>query len=174
MDSPADIPPDTKDWTWVIAAGCPECGFVPPDATEVAARTRATIPRWQAVLGRPDAPERPSPQVWSPLEYGCHVRDVCAVFGVRARLILTQDEPTFANWDQDQTAIQERYHAQDPADVALEYATEAERTAEIFERVPAGAWERPGRRSNGARFTTASLAVYFLHDLEHHLYDVAG
>lgn len=174
MSTPADIPPDTKDWTWVIASGCPECGFTPPPATEVAGRVRATIPRWQAVLARPDARDRPAPQVWSPLEYGCHVRDVCAVFGVRARLILAQEDPVFADWDQDQTAIDERYHEQDPADVADEYATEAERTAEIFERVPAGAWERRGVRSNGSEFTTATLAVYFLHDLEHHLHDVAG
>jgi len=29
-------------------------------------------------------------------------------------------------------------------------------------------------RSNGSQFTVETLAVYFLHDVEHHLYDVGA
>ncbi len=174
MDAPETITPEDKDWTWVIDSGCPDCGFAPGPATGVAAALRATIPRWATVLARADAAVRPAPQVWSPLEYACHVRDVCRIFGVRATLMLTQTDPSFANWDQDATAVAERYWEQDPADVSAEYAMEAERTAEIFERVPADAWGRRGFRSNGSEFTVATLAVYFLHDIAHHLHDVAG
>ena len=35
-------------------------------------------------------------------------------------------------------------------------------------------WDRSGRRSDGARFTVASLGRYHLHDVEHHLYDVGS
>jgi hypothetical protein len=35
-------------------------------------------------------------------------------------------------------------------------------------------WERPGRRSDGARFTVESIGRYYLHDIEHHLWDVTG
>ena len=41
------IVPDTKDWTWVLREGCPDCGFAAgefaPDA--VADRVRADLPR---------------------------------------------------------------------------------------------------------------------------------
>ena len=44
-------------------------------------------------------------------EYGCHVRDTCRIFRERLDLMLTQDDPVFANWDQDVTAVQARYWA---------------------------------------------------------------
>jgi hypothetical protein len=40
--------------------------------------------------------------------------------------------------------------------------------------VSGDAWERRGIRSNGSQFTVATLAVYFLHDVEHHLHDVGA
>ena len=47
-------------------------------------------------------------------------------------------------------------------------------TAGLFAAVGPDQWQRPGTRSNGSQFTVATLAVYFLHDLEHHLHDVGG
>ena len=35
-------------------------------------------------------------------------------------MVLATDDPTFANWDQDATAVQERYAEQDPVRVAGE------------------------------------------------------
>ena len=35
-------------------------------------------------------------------------------------------------------------------------------------------WHRTGARSDGARFTVATFARYFVHDPIHHLYDVTG
>lgn len=171
---PAEIPPDTKDWTWVIEAGCPECGWTPPPATEVATRVRATIPRWEAVLRRPDVAVRDRPERWSALEYGCHVRDVCLIFGGRLTQLLTEDDPTFADWDQDAAARAGGYHAQDPSTVAGEYTEAAAHTAGLFAAVRPEQWQRRGTRSNGSPFTVATLGAYFLHDLEHHLVDVAG
>lgn len=106
------------------------------------------------------------------LEYGCHVRDVLRLFGVRATLMLEQDDPRFANWDQDETAIAERYWEQDPAVVGREIEAAALQTATVFARPTGPQWERPGTRSNGSHFTVASLGVYFLHDLAHHVWDV--
>jgi hypothetical protein len=88
--------------------------------------------------------------------------------------MLTEENPTFANWDQDQTAAADRYHAQHPGTVAAEYAEAAGHTADAFAAVRADQWQRAGTRSNGSQFTVATLAVYFLHDLEHHLHDVHG
>jgi len=175
-DAPAAIEPDTKDWTWSISSRCAECGYDGPsvDPKSVAARLRASVPRWQAVLDRPGVATRPSPEVWSPLEYACHVRDVNRLFAERVTLMLVQDEPRFANWDQDETAVAERYWEQQPADVSSAYATNAETTAALFDAIEDGDWKRPGLRSDGAHFTVATIAVYLLHDIEHHLHDVYG
>jgi len=43
-----------------------------------------------------------------------------------------------------------------------------------FDRVHGEQWERPGRRSDGAHFTVATFARYFIHDPIHHLHDVTG
>jgi hypothetical protein len=47
---------------------------------------------------------RPTPEKWSPLEYACHVRDLLVLCDHRLDLMLTQDDPIFANWDQDEAA----------------------------------------------------------------------
>lgn len=64
------IAPDGKDWTWVIERPCPARHF---DAADVAARAD-------------DA-------AWSPLEYGCHVRDVHLVYAGRVRRMLAEADP---------------------------------------------------------------------------------
>jgi hypothetical protein len=173
---PEMVEPDTKDWTWVIGRRCPQCGFdgAATDPRGVAEAVRAAAPRWAAVLTRPDVRVRPAPAVWSPLEYGAHVRDAMRVFDERLRLMLTHDDPQFANWDQDAAAVEGRYHLQDPAVVSDELAAAAAAIAADFDAVPDDAWERPGRRSNGSAFTVATLAVYFLHDVRHHLHDVGA
>jgi hypothetical protein len=168
------IEPDTKDWTWVLDQPCPECGFdaarLTVDRIPGVIRDNATV--WEAVLTLEDAASRPDPTTWSPLEYACHVRDVNRIFDVRVGLMLDQDDPTFANWDQDETAIAERYAEQDPAAVSVELLDAAEAAAERYESVPPGAWGRRGFRSNGSEFTVESIGLYHLHDLVHHAWDV--
>jgi hypothetical protein len=169
------IEPDNKDWTWVLSSACTECGF---DAaavhhTEVADHIRADATAWLDRLGEPGAAERRQPAVWSTLEYGCHVRDVHRIFNHRAQLMLNEDEPRFPNWDQDETAIADDYASQDPATVAGELFDAASAVADTYAGVPADAWSRPGLRSNGSEFTIATIAIYHLHDIVHHAYDVS-
>src|SRR5262249_62262880 len=115
---------------------------------------------------------RPRPDRWSTLEYGCHVRDVFDIFGQRVELMLAGDGAAFANWDQDATAVAERYDRADPVAVAAAVGTNAERLAAVFDAVPDDAWSRTGVRSDGAEFTVESIGRYPLHDAIHHLYDV--
>lgn len=176
MSAHDDIEPDTKDWTWTIEQVCPDCGFaageVPPE--QVAGLVRELTTPWPEVLARPDVWERPRPQVWSPLEYGAHVRDVCDVFGARLQLMLTQDVPTFADWDQDAAALAKDYLAEDPDEVAAELDIAAGGLARGYTRVTGSAWGRGGIRSNGSEFTVLTLGQYALHDLAHHLWDVGA
>jgi hypothetical protein len=129
---------------------------------------------WTQVLAGPNATVRPAPQVWSPLEYACHVRDVLRVFNGRVELIRTQDDPQFPNWDQDATAIEDRYWEQDPTAVAAELREAAGIIAAAWASVRDDEWGRPGTRSNGSGFTLESLGRYFLHDIAHHLNDVGA
>ncbi len=172
MIEPASIRPDDRDWTFVITEGCAQCGFQPQPPDRTGERLRATIPTWRHVLAADTAAQRPSPTVWSAVEYGCHVRDTCAIFRRRLVLMLTEDDPGFANWDQDATALEEDYFHQQPAAVAVALIAEMEATAATFDAVRPEQWDRPSRRSNGSTFTVGTFAVYFLHDVEHHVHDV--
>ena len=173
-NAPGPIEPDTKDWTWTLERACPECGIAAAEiaAADIAGTVTAYTSPWAEVLRRVDVGRRPEPSTWSPLEYACHVRDVCRLFDERLRLMLEEDEPTFANWDQDETAVADRYAEQDPAVVAAELAEAAQRLATAYAAVAGGQWERTGVRSNGSRFTVLTLGQYGLHDLGHHLVDV--
>ncbi len=124
------------------------------------------------MLARRDVRERPAAGVWSPLEYACHVRDVHVVFGERVRLMLEEDGPRFADWDQDATALERDYASQDPAVVADELVEAARAVAGLYAGVDDEAATRRGTRSNGDEFTVASLGAYHLHDVVHHLHDV--
>ncbi|MFE0458387.1 DinB family protein [Kitasatospora sp. NPDC058965] len=175
---PAAPVPDTKDWTWVLERACPDCGLDTPAVapTTVPDLVRANAAAWVALLAgdREVLAGRPDPTTWSALEYACHVRDVFRLFAHRLDLMLSQDGPLFPNWDQDETALAERYHEQDPAVVGCELAAAAELIAAAFEQVADDQWQRTGDRSDGARFTVATFAQYFIHDPVHHLFDVTG
>ena len=153
---------------------CPDCGF---DATaiernHIGGLVRHAATSWQQALAGREVRGRPSPTTWSVLEYGAHCRDVYLIFGERLTLIMTQDDPQFANWDQDATALEKRYWESDPEVVAAELAHAAASAADGFDAVSGAQWARTGRRSNGSVFTVETLGKYFLHDLVHHLHDV--
>ena len=166
--------PDTKDWTWVLDRRCPECGF---DATaikgnEVSALLVDNAAQWRLKISADDVRLRKLEDVWSPLEYACHVRDVLSLAQERILLMLNHEHPAFANWDQDATAIAARYEMQDPDLVAEELVLRASELVELLDGIEAPSWSRSGVRSNGSIFTIDSFARYMLHDVVHHLYDV--
>ena len=176
MALPPPIEPDAKDWTWVLERPCPECGFAAADVAvgDLPDALLENAAAWVTALAGPDVRTRPSSDVWSVLEYACHVRDVHSVFAGRVHQLLTEDEPRFANWDQDATAVEDGYAAQDPAVVGPELLAAASAVAERYAAVPPGGWARRGTRSNGSEFTLESLGRYHLHDVVHHLHDVSG
>jgi hypothetical protein len=172
------IIPDTKDWTWVLERPCTDCGLNTAAVIreDVAGMVRANAASWEELLAG-DATalrERLRPDVWSDLEYACHVRDVFRLFALRLELMLAQDDPFFPDWDQDETAVAENYGAQDPTRVSLELVEAAEVLASTLDRVDGVRWERTATRGDGARFTVQSFAPYLLHDVVHHLFDVKG
>jgi hypothetical protein len=169
--------PDTKDWTWTLSRPCPECGLSAGEIglEEIATRAFVAAEEWVQILrSSPAVAARPNPQVWSPLEYGAHVRDVFRLFDARLMLMLAQDDPTFANWDQDEAAIKDRYAEQDPEDVADQLEAAAQTLVDHIQALRPDQLGRTGRRSNGSEFTVLTLLQYLLHDVVHHLWDVTG
>ena len=82
---------------------CPECGLDTSSVTraDIPTMIRVNAAAWQEPLAAPDAARRPLPGKWSPLEYGCHVRDVFRLYHYRLGLMLTEDDPLYPNWDQE-------------------------------------------------------------------------
>jgi len=183
---------EDKDWTWVLDRACPDCGFDGPgiDYDAVPGLTREAAVRFVTMLERPDVAVRPDDSTWAPLEYAAHVRDVCRIFVHRlgvalhgraeppaltafvAKVGFADGLPVFENWDQDRTAEADDYLGQAPAAVAAQLAEAAETVSRAFESVLAADRTRAARRSNGSLFTVDQMAVYFVHDLVHHLHDV--
>jgi hypothetical protein len=119
-------------------------------------------------------PGRPKSTVWSSLEYAAHVRDVYRRYDERIESMLTTDNPLFANWDQDASAQEEHYEAQDPATVVADLERFATQLADHLADLTPAQWQRPGRRSDGASFSIDSISRYMIHDTIHHVWDVTG
>ena len=169
--------PETEDWTWVLERPCPQCGL---DARSVAredipAVIRANAADWQRALSASaDPAARPAPDTWSPVEYACHVRDLLVLCDSRLELMLTRDDPVFANWDQDEAVVTGRYREQPPGRIAAQITGAAAAAARRFERLTSDQWPRPARRGDGVRFTVLAFGQNLVHEAVHHLYDVTG
>jgi hypothetical protein len=131
------------------------------------------VAAWVPTLQRDDVAIRPSDDRWSDLEYACHVRDVYRLFLERLVQMLSEDNPSFQNWDQEETAIAERYDLQCPSTVSDAFVRAVSSLADQFQKVSGTEWLRPGIRSDGSAYTIATLGALALHDPIHHLWDVS-
>lgn len=163
------------------APPCEECGFdyQALDPADVPAAIRTFAKRYRMPLTRflrdedGDAlvRQRPSPEVWSALEYAAHVRDVFATLEERIRLCLTHDRPVLHGPGPDEVADERRYNEDDPVAVADALAANAERLAATVDAVPTDGWDRVGLRHDEER-SVLLLARRAVHEGSHHLLDV--
>jgi hypothetical protein len=168
------IDPDDKNWTWVLERACPDCGFDAAtfDPTSAPAAIVANVAEFRQLLKDPRAALRPDEHTWSAVEYACHVRDVYRLYLYRLDLMLSEVGPHFENWDQDATAVADRYDEQQASNVADELEGAADMLAARFTTVRGDQWKRTGFRSDGAAFTIDSFTRYLIHDPVHHVWDV--
>jgi hypothetical protein len=121
-----------------------------------------------------DLSTRHLPEQWSPLEYGCHVRDVLLVQRERVLLARRVECPAFEPMGRDERVEHDGYADQDPADVARQLTDAANLFANVLARLDERAWERtviysypvPSERS------LRWVAVHTWHEVRHHLQDV--
>jgi hypothetical protein len=159
---------------------CSECGFVyelvreeiirrlTADADIFAARIRD--------LGGDATRRRPSPDVWSPLEYACHVRDMLQVQGERVALVQREDSPTLVPMGRDERVVEHRYNEQDPGVVTDELLGAARSLAAFLARLDDAGWKRTGiytYPSTQLR-TVEWIGTHTVHELQHHRHDISA
>ncbi|HTU38843.1 MAG TPA: DinB family protein [Acidimicrobiales bacterium] len=192
-DARADPPPKTLDdfrrergegWQWARAQSeqCPQCG------QNAAALDRALLgpallrsaDEWRSFLvAADDAYLRrvPAPGVFSPIQYGSHVRDIQHVYGDRILLMLEEDNPVFPQFNPDE-ASWNAFNEIEAEILAAQIRDEAQRLADILDGLEPDDWSRTMIRDGGSdgvySFTVAGLASYAVHESHHHLLDANG
>src|SRR2546430_14940192 len=125
---------------------CDECGF-DYDLAEALTAGPAIVDgaaELALVLSSSDADLRTRRQsdTWSPLEYGCHVRDVLLVQRERVLAARRTDRPTFEPMGRDERVEHDGYAGQDPAAVARQLRDAAAMFANDLARLQPDEWER--------------------------------
>lgn len=144
---------------------------------DVPARLRSASAGFAAILSDADpelASRRPEPEVWSALEYTCHLRDVFLIQRDRALLAMVEDNPSFARMYRDERVGSCGYDAHPLPKVLDQLAMAAELCATVFERVDNGGWARRLTYNwpAAAAHDLAWLGRHTVHEGVHHLRDV--
>lgn len=156
---------------------CVECGF--EHELTAAPRTADLIPEHaaafaQVLRGGADPATRRDPAVWSPLEYGCHLRDMFIVQRERVLLALRADRPFVVPMGRAERVQHDGYADQDPDDVVRQLTECAALLGHLLGRLTEESWGRtlvynyPDR----AERSLAWLAVHTLHEAVHHTHDI--
>jgi len=115
---------------------------------------------------------RPSAEVWSPLEYATHMRDVLLLFTRRILAILTTDNPELEVVSYDRLVDRGGYNRLDPLIVGQQIQDASQRLAEILNDLVPADFARRGFR-DGEERTVLEIARRAAHESEHHLLDMA-
>jgi DinB superfamily len=117
---------------------------------------------------------RPAPEVWSPLEYACHVRDVLRVQTERAAVAQREVDPVFVPMRREERAVTDRYNEQDPKVVAEELLAAAETFVAMLDGLDGDGWARTGvyNYPGPALRTVEWIAIHTTHELLHHRGDL--
>ena len=158
---------------------CEACGFT-FDLADAESVGRLLVEHAQGVvLGLRSTPvaqvrARPDATTWSPLEYGCHLRDVLLVQRERVLLVRRTDRPQPEPMGRDERVEHDGYAAQDPEDVARQLEDAAALFANVLARLEPDDWDRvlvytyPEVAERSLRW----VAVHTLHELVHHGADI--
>lgn len=173
-----------EGWQWhrIQMDPCPQCGDHPaslaPSTLGPLGVGRAE--EWRDFLAQADDGYlRTSPEfgVFSPIQYGAHVRDIIRVYTDRIELGLAQDSPTVPIFNPPQEEW-ERYNSLDAAELGTAIVAQAQRLASIGSSMEPDNWRRIVVNDRGPygvySFTLAGLACNAVHETHHHLLDARG
>ncbi|HEU4330972.1 MAG TPA: DinB family protein [Lapillicoccus sp.] len=168
----ADLPPlFAEDHT------CERCGLAylsldVDSALGLVAESTETLAALLPAVDEATLRRRPSPDVWSVVEYACHVRDVLLTYAVRVHRGVVEDRPALDPMYGDWRAERFGYSAM-PVDVLLvELGAAATGFAAEVGTVPDDAWERTVIRRPSEERTVRWLVRQAAHECVHHLGDI--
>lgn len=164
---------------------CAECGweYNLADSDDFAAKATPLVSEYIRVLRAAEVAtlrRRPLPQVWSPLEYACHVRDLLTAQRERVLAARRLDCPVVESMGRDERAEHDGYNDQLPDDVARQLGDAMLLLLNDFGKLSPTDWDRtliypyawpdphPAQRS------LRWIATHSLHELHHHLLDIRG
>jgi DinB superfamily len=181
---PTAFEPGAEMFTFVgfdaLDGRCAECGFVYDlDRDQIVRRMRADSARFAERMRELDdaaARQRPAADVWSPLEYACHVRDMVRVQNERIELIQREDEPFLTPMGRDERVVEDRYNEQDPTIVTRELTDASRAFAERLAALGPDGWERTGMYTYpDTRLRTVEwIGNHTVHELQHHHFDITA
>lgn len=117
---------------------------------------------------------RPEPEVWSAIEYACHVRDVLQVQRLRIAQCLAEDRPVYAPMDRAGRVKEGKYELQDPLKVAAELVRlarefgSAARDLTPSQLAKLGLYNYPVRAPRPLNWVIRHTA----HEIQHHRQDI--
>jgi len=157
---------------------CARCGFdYRLDAAEGAgAAIMGGADLLAGLLTSPDVDlrARRAPDQWSPLEYGCHVRDVLLVQRERVLAARRTDRPSFEPMGRDERVELDGYAEQDPVAVARQLRDAAAMFVNVLARLRPDEWERTMRYNYPVDMERSLrwVAEHTEHEVQHHVLDV--
>jgi hypothetical protein len=157
---------------------CQQCGYVfeSVDRRALPERLRQAAAGYEAPLTESSVAalgHHRSADVWSPLEYGCHARDV--VFNIRDRVLLAlvEDNPSFSPIHREERVLLARYAEESPDSIVAGLRLGGDLLALVLSGLDADQWSRTGIYAGVDRDVTW-IGRQALHELEHHLGDING
>lgn len=155
-----------------------ECGF-DHDAVgleEIAGRTRFGVTAIAAqLIAEPErALLRPSPERWSMLEYGAHVRDILLTIRDRLVIGLAEDNPDFKSLWRDERINLGLYRTDTPPEIVKELEASSSMFLRLFAEIDPASLERIVQYGfpNPTTRTLKWMSQQAVHEVEHHLGDI--
>ncbi|HEX4015919.1 MAG TPA: DinB family protein [Frankiaceae bacterium] len=154
---------------------CAVCLLSYPDIepADISARQRAVTAEIRELTeeaGGARLTHRPAPDVWSPLEYLCHVRDVYVASTIRLYRARRESSPQIEPLFNDLRVLRFRHNEAQVSGVLHELDASLEGFLDEMAHVTD--WNRSFSRQPGEERTSRWLARQTLHEAIHHLGDM--
>ena len=112
---------------------------------------------------------RPSPEEWSIKEVCCHLRDSFEIDGERIRLMLSEDEPFLAAYDQEALARERDYQNESMPLVLAALRAFSGGLAYLLENLGEEEWQRTGQHEERGPISIAQYAQLLADHARQHL-----
>ena len=106
---------------------------------------------------------------WSIQQVVLHLCDCDAVFAVRMKFIIAEDNPTLPGFDENKWTAALQYDKQSAADAVKLFELTRKQIVEICRALPESAFDRAGTHTRVGRQTLTDILKLAVEHLDHHL-----